>query len=273
MQNSLGLASSNSLVGTTEALPGLLDGIFLPLDKRMDVWSQPLTESTFILYQQRKKKTRINQFSPISTQELSASSATNCGPLQNVIDAASTMLPNIFCGAIPPPSPFFNSKCTAFSSYLDADVSHYNYTTRLGLSWRRSSRRLSPPPSGAVEKEETQFEIDREKAREALQKLDEQLQTLSQQESLPKKRPSSPSLSDLNLDRDRMTGMRIEEMPEISGSYLSYVAVALLILTIFNNIIFNAIIKPSVDGNEQASKIERVPLRDPAEQSLKQLPQ
>ncbi|KAG1368746.1 putative Cytochrome b [Cocos nucifera] len=177
------------------------------------------------------------------------------------------MLASIFCSAIPPPSP-------ASSSYLDANVSRHNYTTRLGPSWRTISRRLSPPPSGAAEKEETQFEIDREKAREALQKLDQQLQTLSQQESLPKKRPPSPSLStDLNLDRDRMTGMRIDEMPEISGSYLSYVAVALLILTIFNNIIFNAIIKPSVDGNEQASKIERVPLREPAEQSLKQLSQ
>ncbi|XP_008786135.2 uncharacterized protein LOC103704561 isoform X2 [Phoenix dactylifera] len=168
---------------------------------------------------------------------------------------------------------FFHSKPAALSSCLDANVGRRKHTTRLGLSWRSSRRRFSPPPSGAAEKEESQFEIDREKAREALQKLDQQLQTLSQGESLPKKRPSSSSLSDLNLERDRMTGMRIDEMPEISGSYLSYIAVALVILTIFNNIIFNAFIKPSVDGNEQASKIERVPLREPAEQLMPQLTQ
>ncbi|XP_020092978.1 uncharacterized protein LOC109713349 isoform X2 [Ananas comosus] len=39
------------------------------------------------------------------------------------------------------------------------------------------------------EEEETGFEIDRQKAREALRKLDQQLQSLSQPESLPKKRP------------------------------------------------------------------------------------
>nr|DAD29750.1 TPA_asm: hypothetical protein HUJ06_031218 [Nelumbo nucifera] len=46
----------------------------------------------------------------------------------------------------------------------------------------------------AVEKE-SQFELDQEKAREALKKLDEQLQTLSQKEiSPPKKRVSSSNL-------------------------------------------------------------------------------
>lgn len=74
--------------------------------------------------------------------------------------------------------------------------------------------------------------------------------------------------ADLNLDRDRMTVMRIDEMPELSGSYLSYMAIALLIVTIFNNIIFNAFIKPSVDGNEQASKFDRIPLKEPAEQLM-----
>lgn len=193
--------------------------------------------------------------------------------LDTIIDASSTMLAIITSAAIPPPSLSFHSKPTPFSSSSYAHVSHKYTRRRLGSSRRSSSssRRLSPPPSCTAEKEETQFEIDREKAREALQKLDQQLQTLSQQESLPKKRPSSPSLSDLNLDRDRMTGMGIGEMPEISGSYLSYIAVALLILTIFNNIIFNAFIKPSVDGQEQASKIERVPLREPAEQLVPQL--
>lgn len=124
---------------------------------------------------------------------MSASSAANHELLQNIIHAPSMMLAGIFFSSIPAP-PFFHSQPIAFSSNLDANVYHHKYTTRLGLPWRTSSRRRGPPPSGAAEKEETQFEIDQEKAREALQKLDQQLQSLSQQESLPKKRPPSPSL-------------------------------------------------------------------------------
>lgn len=60
-----------------------------------------------------------------------------------------------------------------------------------------------------------------------------------------------------------ITGRVIEEMPEMSGSYIAYTAVALVILTIFNNIMFNLFIKPTVDGNEQVTKIERIPLREP----------
>ncbi|XP_072987018.1 uncharacterized protein [Typha latifolia] len=129
---------------------------------------------------------------------------------------------------------------------------------------KRSRRRLSPP-NASMEKEETQVEIDREKAREALQKLDQQLQGLSQQESPPRKRPP-PAVSEPNLDRDMITGRRMEEMPAISGSYVAYTAVALVVLTIFNNIMFNLFVKPSVDGKEQIVKIERVPLVEPGEQ-------
>ena len=65
--------------------------------------------------------------------------------------------------------------------------------------------------------------------------------------------------------------MRTEEMPEISMSFLSYSAFALVLLTIFNNIIFNVYIKPSIDGYEEASKIQRVPLLDPMERQSPQL--
>ncbi|XP_010278964.1 PREDICTED: uncharacterized protein LOC104612988 [Nelumbo nucifera] len=101
----------------------------------------------------------------------------------------------------------------------------------------------------AVEKE-SQFELDQEKAREALKKLDEQLQTLSQKEiSPPKKRVSSSNLvSDPRQARDLMR----EEMPEFSGSYLAYSAFALLIFTIFYNVFFITVIKPFVDGPESA---------------------
>ncbi|XP_020092979.1 uncharacterized protein LOC109713349 isoform X3 [Ananas comosus] len=54
------------------------------------------------------------------------------------------------------------------------------------------------------EEEETGFEIDRQKAREALRKLDQQLQSLSQPESLPKKRPPPAlpvrRLQDISVD-------------------------------------------------------------------------
>ncbi|XWS52535.1 hypothetical protein CRYUN_Cryun11dG0079000 [Craigia yunnanensis] len=94
----------------------------------------------------------------------------------------------------------------------------------------------------AVEKDSQQFEVDPEKAKEALQKLDQQLQTLS------KKQVSTPKIraSDVKLARDKM----VEDTPEISGSFLPYLTVALLIFTIFYNVLFYAVIKPSIDGPE-----------------------
>ncbi|XP_058072744.1 uncharacterized protein LOC131221491 [Magnolia sinica] len=117
----------------------------------------------------------------------------------------------------------------------------------------------------AVEKE-SQFQIDREKAREALQKLDQQLQSLSQRTESPSKNKRdssspSPPYFDPSLERELMTGRRTEEMPEISGSYLAYSAVALVILTVFNNIVFGLFIKPSVEGVEPApATVRREPL-------------
>lgn len=68
-----------------------------------------------------------------------------------------------------------------------------------------------------------------------------------------------------------MTGRQMEEMPEISDSFLAYTAAALLLLTIVNNILFIVLTKPSVDGNEEVSDIVRQPLVDPTEQPAPQL--
>ncbi|KAJ4782964.1 cytochrome b [Rhynchospora pubera] len=130
-----------------------------------------------------------------------------------------------------------------------------------------SRRRNGKWRRGSVEKEEAQFEIeiDRRKAREALKKLDQQLQTLSQpqpQPPLPTKKPPSPP-PEPDFDRDFIKRGGREEMPQISDSYLAYTAGALVLLTIFNNIIFNTFIKPSVDGYEKPVKIERLPLSEP----------
>ncbi|KAJ6845072.1 uncharacterized protein M6B38_290280 [Iris pallida] len=142
---------------------------------------------------------------------------------------------------------------------------NYNSHYYPPLRARSRSRWPLPPLRSAVEKEgESEVEFDRARAREALQKLDQQLQSLSDQEALLKKtRPPSP-YQEPNLERDFVTGRkRTDEMPEISGSYLAYSAVALLILTIFNNIVFNSFVKPSIDGPERYVTIERVPLSEP----------
>ncbi|KAL6008408.1 hypothetical protein ACLOJK_033918 [Asimina triloba] len=119
-------------------------------------------------------------------------------------------------------------------------------------SWNRGRRASSSSYFVHAVEKESQFEIDREKAREALQKLDEQIQTLSQRPDSPiktKKRPPPPPL-DPNFERQLMTGLRPEEMPEMSGSNLAFSVLGLLILTFFYNAVFYTFIKPSVDGNE-----------------------
>ncbi|XP_068639140.1 uncharacterized protein [Aristolochia californica] len=125
-------------------------------------------------------------------------------------------------------------------SYFDAH--HHNSHHAPGL--------ISPTRAG---EKESQFEVDREKAREALQKLDEQLQAMSQKQSTPKKRVSPYPLESY-VDRDRITGRVTEEMPEISGSYLTYTAAVLLLFTFFYNLVFVYYIKPAIDGPEEESQ-------------------
>ncbi|KAG6789451.1 hypothetical protein POTOM_005549 [Populus tomentosa] len=121
----------------------------------------------------------------------------------------------------------------------------------------------------AVEKDSEKYEIDSDKAKEALQKLDQQLQAFSEKQiSSPKIRGVSNyeydqkampngliiplkhvffnliSASDVKLTRDEMT----EEVPEVSGSVLVYTAAALFLFTIFYNIFFLTVLQPYVDG-------------------------
>ena len=59
----------------------------------------------------------------------------------------------------------------------------------------------------------------------------------------------------LTARRDEAT----EEVTEFSGSFLAYTAGALFLLTIFYNVLFYAVIKPTIDGPEAAptTAIER----------------
>ncbi|XP_078152469.1 uncharacterized protein LOC144547650 [Carex rostrata] len=113
--------------------------------------------------------------------------------------------------------------------------------------------------------EDEEIEIDQKKAREALKQLDQQLQTLSQPQPLSPSPPAPPKPSPLP-DSERDFFMRRdarEEMPEISDSYLLYAAGALVMLTIFYNVIFSFYIKPTIDGYQKPIILERVPLSEP----------
>ncbi|XVE78904.1 hypothetical protein DITRI_Ditri14bG0015500 [Diplodiscus trichospermus] len=136
----------------------------------------------------------------------------------------------------------FNTKhSTLISQLIEHGGNNINSKKTTNLSYSSSS---SSWIVHAVEKDSKQFEVDPEKAKEALQKLDQQLQTLS------KKQVSTPKIraSDVKLARDKV----VEDSPEISGSFLAYLTVALLIFTIFYNVLFYAVIKPSIDGPESA---------------------
>ncbi|KAB1227647.1 hypothetical protein CJ030_MR1G027427 [Morella rubra] len=89
----------------------------------------------------------------------------------------------------------------------------------------------------AVEKDSHQFEVDPDKAREALQELDQQLQSLSQ------KQVSSPKIRapDVDLMKDQLTEK------EFSDSFVAYSATALVLFTIFYNLLFETVIKPAID--------------------------
>ncbi|KAM5584579.1 hypothetical protein ABKV19_004115 [Rosa sericea] len=94
----------------------------------------------------------------------------------------------------------------------------------------------------ALKEESQQFEVDPEKAREALKNLDQQFQSRSQKQvrSRPKKEPA-PSV---NFTRNQTK----EAAEEFSGSFFTYTAVALIAFTIFYNVFFYTVIKPAVDG-------------------------
>ncbi|XP_062017459.1 uncharacterized protein LOC133733833 [Rosa rugosa] len=104
----------------------------------------------------------------------------------------------------------------------------------------------------ALKEESQQFEVDPEKAREALRNLDQQFQSRSQKQvrSRPKKEPA-PSV---NFTRNQTK----EAAEEFSGSFFTYTAVALIAFTIFYNVFFYTVIKPSVDGFSEDAPTKNV---------------
>ncbi|KAM7277522.1 hypothetical protein ACFE04_004656 [Oxalis oulophora] len=107
----------------------------------------------------------------------------------------------------------------------------------------KTTRKTSSLIVGAnKEKDSEQFQVDRDKAkaREALQKLDQQFQTLSNRQ------PQSPKIkaSDVKIVRPEV----VQQAPEFSASFFAYFAGALFIFTIFYNVLFYSVIKPSIEG-------------------------
>ncbi|KAG8099629.1 hypothetical protein GUJ93_ZPchr0013g36911 [Zizania palustris] len=129
--------------------------------------------------------------------------------------------------------------------------------------------------SGTGAEPEAEAEAEAEAKREAradealrrLAELDSQMEGLSE----PRKRPPAPPLPpDPYMDRDMITGRgTINDLPELSPTYVAFSTLALFILTIFTNVVFNLYIKPSVDGIDQPVRIQRVPMVNPTDQPSK----
>ncbi|KAF2923493.1 hypothetical protein DAI22_07g195700 [Oryza sativa Japonica Group] len=126
-----------------------------------------------------------------------------------------------------------------------------------------SSEKGPGPGPGSGEEREPRAE----EALRRLAELDSQLEGLSE----PRERPPAPPLPpDPYMDRDMITGRGSkDELPEFSPTYVTFSTLALVILTIFTNVVFNLYIKPSVDGVDQPVRIERVPMVNPADQQFK----
>ncbi|KAL7615071.1 hypothetical protein Lser_V15G05652 [Lactuca serriola] len=105
--------------------------------------------------------------------------------------------------------------------------------------WKKKGSYLRP--NRAVESD-SEFEFDADKAREALRNLDLQLDLISQKQTnpVPKIKASNPSPYGTTVEATK-------DLPD-TGSFLPYAAFGLLIFSIFYNILFINVIKPSVDG-------------------------
>ncbi|KMT14502.1 hypothetical protein BVRB_4g072740 [Beta vulgaris subsp. vulgaris] len=95
----------------------------------------------------------------------------------------------------------------------------------------------------AMEKEPNNFEVDQDKARQALGELDQQFESLSTKQINPPKIRAS-SIGNL---KEQVKN----EPPEITGSFLGYTAFVLFVFSIFYNILFITVIRPSIDGPDE----------------------
>lgn len=94
------------------------------------------------------------------------------------------------------------------------------------------------------------FEIDRDKARQALKQLDQQIESQADEKPRTFVKTSSDVVRTSSGGSSSMDPFMFEEPPEMSGSFLTTTAFLLLAFTLFYNILFFTVIKPSMDGPE-----------------------
>lgn len=107
------------------------------------------------------------------------------------------------------------------------------------------------------------FEVDRDKAREALKQLDQQIE--SQADEKPRtfvKTSSEVVRTSSGGGSSSMDPFMFEEPPEMSGSFLTTTAFLLLAFTLFYNILFFTVIKPSMDGPESVPEAKTDAMSD-----------
>ncbi|KAI3849571.1 hypothetical protein MKW92_028190 [Papaver armeniacum] len=119
---------------------------------------------------------------------------------------------------------------------------------------RRRKSLIFLQPLNAIEND-SEFELDRKKkAREALKQLDNQLQSLTTTTPPPNiRRVSSSPPKNLDSKADIDRDMMREQPPEYSDSFFAYSAFTLLFISVFYNILFLTVIKPSIDGPAPAA--------------------
>uniref|UniRef100_M4E7U0 Transmembrane protein n=1 Tax=Brassica campestris TaxID=3711 RepID=M4E7U0_BRACM len=115
---------------------------------------------------------------------------------------------------------------------------------------RATERDDSPPSSSSSSSSSQRFEIDRDKAREALKQLDQQIESQADEKPRTFVKTSSDVVRTSSGGSSSMDPFMFEEPPEMSGSFLTTTAFLLLAFTLFYNILFFTVIKPSMDGPE-----------------------
>nr|VDC68731.1 unnamed protein product [Brassica rapa] len=112
----------------------------------------------------------------------------------------------------------------------------------------RATERDDSPPSSSSSSQ--RFEIDRDKARQALKQLDQQIESQADEKPRTFVKTSSDVVRTSSGGSSSMDPFMFEEPPEMSGSFLTTTAFLLLAFTLFYNILFFTVIKPSMDGPE-----------------------
>ncbi|CAH8363517.1 unnamed protein product [Eruca vesicaria subsp. sativa] len=106
------------------------------------------------------------------------------------------------------------------------------------------------------------FEIDRDKAREALKQLDQQIESQADEKPRIIVKTSSDVARTSSGGSSSMDPFMFEEPPEMSGSFLTTTAFLLLGFTLFYNVLFFTVIKPSMDGPESVPADKTVAMSD-----------